>query len=215
MPKTVLSILALLLSVHMIAQTTTGIENALEFQKKINKEFKDKEESPLTQKDFESFESLVFFPIDTSLIVKASFVRTPSDTPFVMQTSTDRKPVYMKYGEAHFKIENKSYILSIYQSHRLMTDPQYENYLFLPFTDKSNGEATYAGGRYLDLRIPEGDTIILDFNTAYNPYCAYSGRYSCPTPPKENHLDIKIHAGVMAYKPKTVLSKDTEEHKSK
>ena len=82
-----------------------------------------------------------------------------------------------------------------------MTDPEYIDYLFLPFTDNSNGEESYTGGRYLDLQIPENDKIILDFNQAYNPYCAYSGRYSCPIPPSENHISFPVLAGVKAFHP--------------
>jgi len=72
--------------------------------------------------------------------------------------------------------------------------------LFLPFTDLTNGTVSYGGGRYIDLKIPEEeDAIVIDFNTAYNPYCAYSPRYSCPIPPEENHLEIEIPVGVKQY----------------
>ena len=74
----------------------------------------------------------------------------------------------------------------------------FENYLFIPFTDNSNGKTTYRGGRYLDATIPEKPTgyITLDFNKAYNPYCAYNKKYVCPIPPKNNYLDTDILAGV-------------------
>ena len=77
-----------------------------------------------------------------------------------------------------------------------MITPGYENSLFVPFTDLTNGKETYGGGRYMDVEIPEGDSIVLDFNKAYNPYCAYSTNYSCPIPPKENDLPISINAGL-------------------
>ena len=77
---------------------------------------------------------------------------------------------------------------------------EYEDYLFLPFTDKTNGDSSYGGGRYLDLKLPEGDSIIIDFNQAYNPYCAYNDKYSCPVPPKSNNLDIEVLAGVKTFK---------------
>ncbi|MFV9484298.1 DUF1684 domain-containing protein, partial [Christiangramia sp. ASW11-125] len=73
------------------------------------------------------------------------------------------------------------------------------DYLFLPFTDETNGISTYDGGRYLDFSIPEEKRVTIDFNRAYNPYCAYSGRYSCPIPPKENHLETAIPAGVKKF----------------
>ena len=82
----------------------------------------------------------------------------------------------------------------------LLDDEEFVDYLFLPFTDLTNGEATYAGGRYIDLAIPDGDTLIIDFNKSYNPYCAYNKKYSCPIVPKVNHLEIDINAGVKAFK---------------
>jgi len=117
-----------------------------------------------------------------------------------MNTTTGREPLYVKYGEAHFVFQEKEIVLNIYQNQGLLTQPEYQDYLFLPFTDVTNGASSYAGGRYIDLKIPESETILIDFNTAYNPYCAYNGRYSCPIPPEENHLDLKIIAGVKAYK---------------
>lgn len=97
-------------------------------------------------------------------------------------------PVYVKYGDLYFSINGKDFKLNVFQNQELISDPEYYNYLFLPFTDLTNGETTYSGGRYLDLRIPEGDSILLDFNKAYNPFCAYSCDYSCPIVPAENDL---------------------------
>jgi uncharacterized protein (DUF1684 family) len=89
-------------------------------------------------------------------------------------------------------------MLNVYQSHTLREKEGYKDYLFLPFTDLTNGNETYGSGRYIDLRIPERETIIIDFNKAYNPYCAYNYGYACPIPPKENKLKVEIRAGVMA-----------------
>lgn len=175
------------------------VESAREFQREINAEFRSPKKSPLSDQDRRTFRGLEFFPIDTNYVVKAKFVRTPSESPFAMRTTTDRVPIYVKYGEAYFTLKGKKYKLDLYQSQSLLSDPEYYDYLFLPFTDKTNGETTYSGGRYLDLRIPEGDSIILDFNKAYNPYCAYSGDYSCPIPPEENDLDLAIPAGVKKF----------------
>jgi len=178
------------------AQTTDKIKSIEAFQIKMNSDFGNPEESPLSADDLKNFEALEFFKIDTTFIVSAQFVRTPSEAPFAMPTTTDRKPIYVKYGEVYFQLYGKTIKLNIYQNQELTTRPGYEDYLFLPFTDKTNGETTYSGGRYLDIRIPEADSIILDFNKAYNPYCAYNGTYSCPIPPSENHLDIEIPVGV-------------------
>jgi uncharacterized protein (DUF1684 family) len=75
----------------------------------------------------------------------------------------------------------------------------YVDYLFLPFSDATNGNETYSGGRYIDLRIPTSDSVLIDFNKAYNPYCAYNPKYSCPIVPKQNRLPIPVRAGVKAF----------------
>ncbi len=181
---------------NTIAQSTDKIKSIEDFQVQINVDFKNPKESPLSAKDLKNFEGLEFFDIDTSYILIAQFVRTPSEAPFAMPTTTDRKPIYVKYGEVYFQLKAKTIKLNIYQNQDLIKKPEYVDYLFLPFTDKTNGETTYSGGRYLDIRIPEGDSIILDFNKAYNPYCAYNHTYSCPIPPSENNLPVSIPAGV-------------------
>jgi len=166
------------------------------FQKDLNVQFADPEDSPLTPEDLDSFEELEFFSINLNYRIDAKFVRTPDQKPFKMATSTKRKPEYVKYGEAHFVIGDSSFVLTLYQSLSLKKEEEYSNYLFLPFKDYTNGFGSYGGGRYIDLEIPEGDIITLDFNQAYNPYCAYSDRYSCPLVPDENHLEVEIPAGV-------------------
>jgi len=181
------------------AQFSDKIKSIEEFQVQINAEFKNPEESPLSAEDMENFEGLEFFEIDTSYTITVQFVRTPAEAPFAMPTTTDRKPVYVKYGEVYFQLKDKTIKLNIYQNQELIKKPEYVDYLFLPFTDKTNGETTYSGGRYLDIRIPEGDSIILDFNKAYNPYCAYNGKSSCPVPPPENNLTVEIPVGVKAF----------------
>ncbi len=183
-----------------LAQDSSAIRRVLLFQDNLNKDFASEETSPLKSKDLENFKSIEFFKIDTSFCVHARFVRTPYETPFIMKTTTGREPLYVQYGEAFFTILDKEYVLKIYQNQGLKTQIEYEDYLFLPFTDLTNGDTTYGGGRFIDLKIPEGDSILIDFNTAYNPYCAYNERYSCPIPPPENDLDLKISVGVKRYK---------------
>ena len=89
--------------------------------------------------------------------------------------------------------------MNVYQNLLLRETEEFKDYLFLPFADLTNGEQTYGGGRYIDLSIPDKDSIIINFNTAYNPYCAYNAKYSCPLVPKENHLDYSIEAGVKKF----------------
>ena len=126
--------------------------------------------------------------------------RTPDEKPFKMKTTTDRLPVYIKYGEVTFQLKGGTYQLNIYQNLDLMDDEGYEDFLFLPFLDDTNGEESYGGGRYVEGRIPDGDILEIDFNKAYNPYCAYNEKYSCPIVPRENYITEKVEAGVKVFK---------------
>ncbi|WP_271392694.1 DUF1684 domain-containing protein [Aequorivita sinensis] len=177
-------------------QSEALVLESLKAQVKLNSEFANPETTILTPEDFRTFKELDFYPIDEKYIVNARFVRTPDEKPFLMPTTTTRTPEYVKYGEAHFSIDGKDFVLSLFKNTQPYNEPGYEDYLFLPFTDLTSGDGSYGGGRYLDQRIPEGDTFVIDFNKAYNPYCAYNPKYSCPIPPKENDLLIRIEAGV-------------------
>ena len=174
-------------------------EEIEKFQYELNVEYSDKKTSPLKKKDLKKFKHLDFFPTDESYKIVAEFERSPNEPSFEMQTSTDRLPIYSQYGIATFTINGKELSLRIYQNQKLILDPEYEDHLFIPFNDLTNGNETYDAGRYLDLEIPNGDTITIDFNKAYNPYCAYKSIYSCPIPPRENNLDVEIKAGVLAF----------------
>lgn len=198
--KTTLFAISLLLINFIYAQENKSTKEAAKFQKNLNKEFSLKEKSPLTSEDLKIFKELDFFPIDTNYIVTAKLNFKKDSKAFKMQTNTDRLPIYKTYAIATFKLLGKEYVLHIYQNEKLSETTDFEDYLFLPFTDKTNGDTTYGGGRYIDLKIPKGDTITIDFNQAYNPSCAYNHKYSCPVPPKENYLDIEINAGVKKYK---------------
>ena len=167
-----------------------------EFRDDSNEHYADSAHSPLTEEARKEFDSIPFFPIDTTYYVVAKFVKIKRGKNFKMQTSTTRQPEYKVYGKAVFTLRDTTYELMIYQNVNLTKKEGYEDFLFLPFNDYTNGNETYGGGRYLDLRIPDGSTIILDFNKAYNPYCAYTDRYSCPVPPKENSITTYIYAGV-------------------
>lgn len=175
-------------------------EEVEQFQYKMNVEFSDKKTSPLKKKDFKEFKNLSFFPVNSSLKIVTDFERTPNEPIFEMQTTTERKPLYTQYGIANFTIDDKKFSLRIYQNQKLILDPDYSDYLFIPFNDLTNGANTYGGGRYIDLKTPKGNTIVIDFNLAYNPYCAYNDKYSCPIPPRANDLDIKINAGILDFK---------------
>lgn len=181
--------------------TTDALADILKFQKQLNEEYRDPEISPLPDRYRMDFEGLDFFGPDTTYVVEARLVRTPEALPFLMPTTTDRKSKEVVYGIAHFTLNGKRRQLEIYQNQDLMQQEEYRDYLFLPFTDETNGSETYTGGRYIDLRIPHGDSIEIDFNKAYNPYCAYNKKYSCPIVPGVNDLDTEVRAGVRAFDP--------------
>lgn len=183
------------LSISLNAQSSFEKE-VLDFQSDLNKEYQNPEESPLPKNEQETFKGHRYFPIDELYKVQAKFIKNENPVIFQMKTSTNRLPNYKIYGVVEFEIKAITYSLNIYQSQNLENNEEYKDYLFLPFTDITNGKETYEGGRYIDLKIPSGDTIIVDFNKAYNPFCAYSNRYSCPKPPVENNLNVKIKAGI-------------------
>lgn len=168
------------------------------FQKKMNEMFKDASKSPLKPNDLKTFSSLSFFPIDSSFVVKAKLTPTPNSEYFDMKTTTERVSKERVYGVLSFELLQQTFELKVYQG-KDSTEIK-SNYLFLPFLDDTNGISTYVGGRYMDLEVPKSDSIWLDFNTAYNPYCAYNERYSCPIVPRQNYVPLEIKAGVKRFK---------------
>ncbi len=144
---------------------------------------------------------LQFYPANKRFCVKATFKLTPDSEWFLMNTSGTVKKQYRVYGTITFVLNDTILHLNIYQSKTLLTSAEYSTYLFIPFTDKTTGFDTYGGGRYIDLRIEDlkNDSFLLDFNKAYNPYCAYTTGYNCPIPPAENDLPVAITAGEKNY----------------
>ena len=197
--KKIFSILFIFAVTFSFAQEKFDVVAVQEFQKKINEEYANPKESPLMAADLAKFTSLEFFPVNEKAFVVAQFTRTKKEKPFKMKTSTSRTPVYIKYGELTFTLEGKELKLNVYRDIELSKRPGFKNHLFLPFSDVTSGKESYIGGRYIDLKIPKGDTIAIDFNTAYNPYCAYNYKYSCPLVPLENDLAIEVRAGVKTF----------------
>ncbi len=181
------------------AQDKQTLNGETEWQKEMNAEFKDASKSPLKKKDLKKFKGLDFFKFDSTYVVKAVLKKTPDSEWFKMKTTTSRESEERVFGVLTFELKGQKFQLNVYQGKDLMTTEGYEDYLFLPFLDDTNGEESYGGGRYIEARIPEGDTIEIDFNKAYNPYCAYNEKYSCPIVPRENYLPLKVEAGVKAF----------------
>jgi len=164
------------------------------FREKYKHEFIKTPNSPLKKDDLKY---LRFYEADTSFRVLATFKRVKNTQSFEMPTYSGTKKTYVEYGTLKFRLSGKRLTLTVYRSLSLQTLPQYRDYLFLPFKDKTSGIETYGGGRYIDLKTSDvkDGTLLLDFNKAYNPYCAYSDGYSCPIPPKGNTLTVAIAAG--------------------
>jgi len=185
----------LLTMVPAFAQQEDAIQAIKSHRRKQRKEFRNPKSSPLEKADRKHFKDLDYFPIDLAYRVPVTFFKTENPVLFKMKTTTQRLPEYIKYGEVHFVLAGKPRKLEVYQSPDIMKRPGYENYLFIPFTDETNGKETYDAGRYLEFSIPTSSDLVLDFNLCYNPYCCYNKTYSCPIPPQANDLPIEIRAG--------------------
>lgn len=170
--------------------------NAVEARRTMkDRFFKADRNSPLTAEQMQEFNNLPYFPIDPGYRVAARFVVNAEPHLFAIQTSTGEERVYVRVGRLEFELGGKDLTLMAYQSQDEVRRQGKGGHLFVPFTDETSGNTSYGGGRYLDIDWPEGETTIIDFNLAYNPYCAYNHNYSCPIPPPENRLPVAIQAG--------------------
>ncbi|MGB0887597.1 MAG: DUF1684 domain-containing protein [Vicingaceae bacterium] len=196
--KTLTTIL-LLISSSLLAQNTKEyLKELKEYRLEMDKEFGDTATSILPNKMAMQFEHLNYYKPNPEFNITAQF-KKEIGKEFTMTTSSGKKKAFRQYGVLSFKIGYKSFKLPIYQNLKLMKTEKYKDYIFIPFTDLTNGAETYGGGRYIEASKPEGDTYQLDFNYAFNPYCHYTEGYNCPIPPKENFLDIRIEAGEKVY----------------
>ena len=154
--------------------------------------------SPLRETDLQH---LHFFEADSTYQITADVNILKNQKSFQMPTYDGTSKEFIRYAKVTFKLNGKDLELTLYRNIGLMVNPIYRNLLFLPFTDETTGELTYGGGRYIDLDIKDIDKnkITIDFNKAYNPYCAYSDGYRCPVPPEENDLAVSISAGEKNY----------------
>ncbi|RXM49757.1 MULTISPECIES: DUF1684 domain-containing protein [unclassified Chryseobacterium] len=198
MKRYILIFLLLPLLVFSQKKVSKEMAEVKKFQKELDKEYLDPKETPLRGDNFKNFKKHPFFPIDMKYRVTAKFVKTEDAQPFDLPTSSGKTKSYKEYGKATFELDGKPYTLTLYQSLALIKQDKYKDYLFLPFRDATNEKETYGGGKYMDLKIPKRNTIILDFNKSYHPFCAYNAYdYNCPIVPEENKLPVEIRAGVM------------------
>lgn len=183
----------LLILFSLTAQAQDFETEIADFREHYKNEFLEDARSPLGKEDLKY---LQFFEPDPAYKVKCKFKATGKGEPFELPTSSGQTKTYTVFGRLIFKLNGQKLKLNVYRSLALMQNPLYKDYLFIPFKDLTNGKESYGGGRYIDLRMKDLDgDIWLDFNKAYNPYCAFSEGFSCPIPPVENHLQIRIEAG--------------------
>ncbi|UZR93056.1 DUF1684 domain-containing protein [Chondrinema litorale] len=171
-------------------------EEIKEYREDKNKLFVDGEGSPLDRKQKKDFTTLNYYPINPAYRIIADFEKFPIEQGVEINTNKGVPRIFKKHGLARFKLNNSMHELLILKS----TDRLTSKVLFVPFADETSGRETYGAGRYLDAEMSGNNKIILDFNTAYNPYCAYNTTYECPLPPKENVLTVKIEAGEKTFK---------------
>lgn len=148
--------------------------------------------SPLTNAQKHGFEGLRYFAEDDSLRLELPLEEFPEKTPLQLQTTTGDTQTYVRYGRIAFHVDGKEAELTVFAS---------SHGLFLPFADALAGETTYAAGRYLEPEFLGDGRLLVDFNLAYNPYCAYNDAWSCPITPRENRLTLSIRAGEMVFHP--------------
>ncbi|KAA3439723.1 DUF1684 domain-containing protein [Rufibacter hautae] len=165
----------------------------LKFRENKDLSFRSLTRSPLPDSLRRSFNKLNYYAPARDFEVAADFTAIEGKEPIAMPMTTGTQEPYFVKGKASFELEGQTHTLTLFQKAGSTSDT-----LFIPFTDQTNGFETYGGGRYLDA-IPNGQTIVLDFNKAYNPFCAYNPQFACPMPPAENRLKVKIPAGEQAF----------------
>lgn len=174
------------------------MSSILTFQATENEHYFNKETSPLTKKERKHFEGHQFFEIDLNFIVDAEFQIIENPDTVVMKTSAGTEKVFCRYALLRFVLNGEKCQLVAYQNLKQVQIQGQEKALFIPFKDATSGAESYGGGRYLDVQIPESQILVLNFNLAYNPYCAYTTGWYCPIPPEENTLKVAVKAGSKA-----------------
>jgi uncharacterized protein (DUF1684 family) len=157
-----------------------------DFRKSKDEFFRNDPDSPLTDEQKKDFKGLNYFPENPNLRlnVKVQAFQKPEEVH--IQTSTGDVREYDRYGRFEFTVNGQDVMLTIYRN---------ETGYFLPFVDSLAGKETYPAGRYVEVEAGGGDHFVVDFNYAYNPYCAYNDKWSCPLAPFENKLKVPIEAG--------------------
>ena len=162
-----------------------------------DKVFKHGPGSPLPEEEKARFQGLAYYQVNPAYRFKVTLHRYPDPEIVRFATNTEERRQFLRYGYFEFEIQGQKCRLQVYRA----TDEGEEAMLFIPFRDATSGKETYGGGRYLDLKENTSGGYELDFNEAYNPYCAYGKNYSCPLPPRDNTLPVPVPAGEKNYTP--------------
>lgn len=168
------------------------VDRILEERKGTQKFFKTSNDSPFKGK---KFKGLNYFPPDISFKTTAVIEKLEESDTVMLKTFDNKKVIYLKFAIAKIKLKGEKINLILFKE----LANKSKNNVFLLFNDRTNGNQTYSGGRYIDLNFKNSKRIEIDFNKAYNPYCEYDIKYTCPIPPKENNIPIKILAGEKKY----------------
>jgi uncharacterized protein (DUF1684 family) len=151
--------------------------------------------SPIKKEDQRTFRHLRYYEIDPQFVVRAALHRNENPALLTITTTTGKTRDALIFGKLEFTLQGRKFRLSAFK----FADRRSQGDIFVPFTDSTSGHESYGAGRYLDLEENETGEYVLDFNRAYNPYCAYNEEYSCPIPPRENRLSTAITAGEKIY----------------
>lgn len=152
--------------------------------------------SPLKDEDKKDFDGLKYFVVDPAYKLTARIELIGQKQPIFINSTTGEQLKYIPFAYVFFELNGEENKLILYQDWE-EKDP---NRLSLMFADATSDISTYGGGRYMDVMYRNTNSVVLDFNTAYNPYCHFNDEYSCPIPPRENILNIAIEAGEKLYK---------------
>ena len=147
-------------------------------------------ESPFVAERIPGFEGLRYFPIDEAFVVKATLERRDPPEEAYLRTSRDGQASMRYVGDLRFRLQGRPLKLRVYHAGEGVGTS-----VFIPFRDLTSGAESYGAGRYLTLELTPDDDYLLDFNRAFNPYCAYTDAYECGFPPSENDLPVAVTAG--------------------
>jgi uncharacterized protein (DUF1684 family) len=167
------------------------MSNLVDFRRAKDEFFESHPQSPLTHDQRHAFGGLAYFPENEDLRINVEVERFEDQQQIEMQTTTGDFQSYVRFGKFKFRVDEETAELTLYEG---------PHGFFLPFVDDLAGKETYGAGRYLEPEALADGKFFIDFNMAYNPYCAYNELYSCPITPFENRVKVPIRAGEMIFK---------------